>query len=70
MRRTEESPEDPACMRADELEDWWKLNRSAVNMRVKSPCRDCTLAFALEMRTVGLCNGAPGEQADEEEEVA
>lgn len=32
------------------------------NVRASSPCRDCTLGFAAEMRARDLCDGTPGRR--------
>jgi hypothetical protein len=45
----------------------WALWRESVEtftyaterLRPKSPCQDCTLAFAVEMRREGRCDGVP-----------
>lgn len=62
-------PFAPLCMDADELADWHALNSRNSNRseRAATPCDDCLLGFAAEMRAQGRCNGTPG--GDEEEEV-
>ena len=46
-------------MTADELAAWSEANERLRNP-VKSACLDCPMAFALEMRAAGCCNGEPG----------
>lgn len=48
-----------ACMSADEQTDWDGFNRQVARPS-RSPCVDCFLAFATEMRAEGRCNGVPG----------
>ena len=51
----------PACMDADELIAWTESNaRVNGTSRAATPCADCTLGYAAEMRAVGRCNGTPG----------
>lgn len=42
--------------------DWTAKNDAIYSMtdRAPSPCHDCTLAFAIEMRAEGMCDGHPG----------
>lgn len=47
------------CMTADEARLWDAANRYMVH-RAASPCDDCPLAFAREMRALGCCDGVPG----------
>lgn len=46
----------PACMTADELALW---QRDPYKHPVSVPCIDCPMAFAIEMRRQGCCNGEP-----------
>lgn len=46
----------PVCMAADELALWLA---SEVRGGGSTPCVDCPLAFAAEMRAQGRCNGKP-----------
>ena len=58
----------PACMDVDEYDAWAEMNRRtaiARSVAVDRPCRDCTLGFAAEMRSVGRCNGTPGGEEEE-----
>lgn len=55
----------PACFADDEWESWSEAaNVAAAQTRwgkpVQSPCADCPLAFALQMRAEGRCDGVPG----------
>lgn len=52
----------PACMDDREFVRWNELNESitAVGSRASSPCQDCRLDWAREMRDVGRCDGRPG----------
>ena len=55
---------DPLCMTPDEL-DAWRAAAEYVRVnwghsRTDDPCSDCTLAFHLEQRALGACNGIPG----------
>lgn len=50
---------------------WTEANRRVGlgSGRISRPCEECPLAFALEMRAVGRCNGEPdGAPEDEEDE--
>jgi len=54
----------PACMDAAEWAAWSETNDGRtpglrVVLGAASPCHDCTLAFALEMRADGRCDGTP-----------
>lgn len=56
---------DPACMTPEELAAWRKaadyvnVSWGRANL-TEDPCSDCTMAFHLEMREEGRCNGIPG----------
>ena len=50
----------PACMTTEELLLWDEANR-ITSKTAETPCRDCPVAFAVEMRAVGRCNGVPLE---------
>ncbi len=41
---------------------WWEANLAVLgNLRhASSPCQDCTVEFAKEMREQGCCDGWPG----------
>ncbi|MGO9178740.1 MAG: hypothetical protein ACLQBX_17835 [Candidatus Limnocylindrales bacterium] len=57
-------PHRPACMTGGELVGWSETNALfGGSLRPASPCEDCTLAFAEEMRVEGHCNGMPAERA-------
>lgn len=49
----------PLCMTPDELAAWEDAN-SVLSSPAPSPCQDCPLAFAAQMRAEGCCNGEPG----------
>ena len=51
----------PACMTPDELRLWQDANRVLTTTKSDTPCRDCPLAFAVEMRAIDCCNGVPLE---------
>ena len=57
---------DPACMSTDELAGWlaqseyFRHARGGYKPSTEDPCGDCTVAFHLEMRAEGHCNGIPG----------
>lgn len=57
----------PACMEPDELEAWSETNRRMSVGRAVSPCDDCSLGFAIDMRREGRCNGRPGGVEEDEE---
>lgn len=59
---------EPACMDADEYALWRSTSVALpAAHRDLIPCDDCPLAFALEMRTEGRCNGTPkGVEIDDE----
>jgi hypothetical protein len=67
----------PLCMEPDEWADWQRLNPIRSNgfnaMRdheaAASPCTDCPLGYAAEMRAVSRCNGQPGAVEEDEEGV-
>jgi hypothetical protein len=61
-------PWTPACMEPDELAAWGEMNgRVRGSGQAQSPCTDCRLAFAIEMRAIGRCNGTPrGVEEDTE----
>jgi len=50
------------CMTPVELEAWEGTNVRIQNPRERAlgPCADCLLAYALEMRAAGRCDGTPG----------
>lgn len=59
----------PACMTAAELALWQagnglttgtKNGRRVYAGRAASPCDDCTLGYAADMRAAGRCDGTPG----------
>lgn len=49
-----------ACMDASEWAEWQRLNllQPTAN-RAASPCEDCTVRFAVEMRLARRCDGWP-----------
>lgn len=52
-----------ACMTEEEWEEWKRSNDSKIlsyNHRAGSPCHDCTVEFAQEMRSRDMCDGEPG----------
>ena len=51
--------EAPPCMDAEEFEVWTYWNRMSGPANAKSPCTDCSLGFAVEMRAEGRCDGRP-----------
>lgn len=51
----------PACMTPEELRLWHEAAAVAGRAAVKSPCVDCPLWFAQEMRQKACCNGTPGQ---------
>ena len=56
-----QQPARLACMDAGELQRWDEANeRCPWPDHMASPCRDCTAAFAAEMRFEGRCSGRPG----------
>jgi hypothetical protein len=63
-----EAPWRPLCMDAEELARWEEMNgRLNGSAHAQLPCTDCRLAFAVEMRAIGRCNGSPhGVEEDEE----
>lgn len=48
----------PLCLEPDAYTDWATFN-ARLYKRAASPCVDCLLPFALEMRAIGRCNGHP-----------
>ena len=46
-------------MDGQEYEDWVALNRLAGPANALSPCADCSLGFAVEMRLEGRCDSRP-----------
>lgn len=63
----------PACMDAAELALWTAANRRATGGGVRrfrddapTPCHDCTLGYAADMRALGRCNGTPGGVEEDE----
>lgn len=51
----------PLCMVGDDLARWTALSEKLpAAQRPPSPCSDCRLAFAVEMRAIDRCNGSPG----------
>jgi hypothetical protein len=55
----------PACMTLEEFELWCAANARAGSQRAPSPCSDCPLSFAIEMRAEDRCNGEPGGEPGE-----
>lgn len=56
------SPIRPRCMADDEWAGWCRANEFVKHARLEPadlPCRDCTVPFAVEMRTLGLCDYLP-----------
>jgi hypothetical protein len=49
-------------MSADELASWQDMNSQTTSHRTDRPCHDCPVAFAMEMRALGRCNGEPMEE--------
>ena len=49
----------PACMDPAEYALWSRAN-AALKFR-ETPCHDCPMSFALEMRAEGRCDGEPAE---------
>lgn len=49
----------PLCMSAEDYADWREIDDRTAHPGSR-PCRDCTAAFAAEMRAESLCNGEPG----------
>lgn len=64
----------PACMSDDELALWNRRptagGRNSRRGWRGTPCDDCLLWHALEMRAEGRCNGTPGGVEEEDEEAA
>lgn len=54
------------CMDADDWDDWEALNRRllAADERAQSPCEDCTVRYAVEMRLLGRCDGWPADRPE------
>ena len=48
----------PRCMDERELAAWTEMNERTSNPRA-TPCADCLIGFALEMRDIHRCNGTP-----------
>jgi len=63
-------PPPPACMTAQEFALWRAANRKLKSgtSAAKSPCFDCPLGFAADMRTIGMCDGQPGGVPEEDDE--
>ena len=60
----------PLCMSANELADWQGSNDRTPDcggLRAVSPCTDCTLGYAAEMRELDKCNGVPGGVEEDDE---
>lgn len=53
----------PLCMTPDELRLWQEAADVARGHKytASSPCVDCPLSWARQMRAEGCCNGEPGE---------
>lgn len=69
------APRIPACMDADEYALWARGNGVATGTkngarvftgRAESPCDDCPLGYAAEMRAIGRCDGTPGGVEEDE----
>jgi len=54
------------CMTTEDAAEWRQHNERLVarNMRALSPCEDCTVRFAVEMRLAGRCDGWPEDRPD------
>lgn len=53
----------PACMSDEEWALWQRSNSEWMpwpKMQAKSPCADCRVEFAREMRDEERCDGEPG----------
>jgi hypothetical protein len=50
----------PACMTEAEHMLWERANRVA-DKRAESPCWDCPMAWAEQMRALDACDGTPGQ---------
>ena len=61
MSRPSEIDPIQRCMEAEESASWRFLNRRTMQANAATPCWDCTEGFAAEMRSLGLCDGSPGE---------
>ena len=48
----------PACMDERMYELWREANRT-LRIPASSPCFDCPLSFAVEMRALNCCDGEP-----------
>lgn len=60
----------PLCMDADELAHWQNSNDCMPDyggLHAATPCTDCTLGYAAEMRAIGKCNGVPGGAEEDDE---
>lgn len=63
-RLTVDVPRRP-CMDEEEYEAWSAHNRMANAAAAESPCADCLIGYAIEMRTEGRCNGRPRGASEE-----
>lgn len=52
----------PACMDAEEHAAWTEMNDRLWITKALTPCSDCVMGFALEMRAIDMCDGEPGVQ--------
>jgi hypothetical protein len=59
----------PACMTAAEWVGWRRHNDHAQSNRAPSPCFDCPLGFAADMRAIGMCDGKPDGVPEEDDEM-
>ena len=51
----------PARMDPAEYALWGRANDAISRHPAGSPCHDCPMSFALEMRAEGRCDGEPAE---------
>lgn len=58
----------PACMSDSEHVLWLDKNRTITDRKMvaPSPCHDCPLGFAADMRLEGRCDGSPGGIRDDD----
>jgi hypothetical protein len=47
--------------------EWSGLDVKVEYGRAGTPCIDCLIGYALEMRAKGLCNGTPGGAEEDDE---
>jgi len=52
----------PKCMTDDDLSRWKFHNARVITIQdmASSPCQDCPVEYAREMRAIDMCNGRPG----------